>query len=348
MGGKKGYILVEGHGEVGAAHNLITRLSVEAGLHLPWTTPRRWKNLHQWKARRAGGIQAGAEWCRTKADAGMLLILRDEDDACPKALAPEVAAWDCVARSAGLPLRDLAGGCYHNKILCYNTNVGWLGYTRDELVDNVRKAVDSGFRGVKVKIGSPDFGDDIERLESVRKAVGDEIAIATDVNNRWDLQTALQCAPILADYDIAWLEEPLYPFDVQGHAELATAIETPLLHGENIYDPLMFRDMLDAGAMGIAQPSDMKLSGISRWLDVASLAESAGRRVVPAGWTMMQIDQHLASATPNCWMIEWIPWIRDIFQEPVHFEDGYIIVSESPGAGTAIKPEFLEKYNREK
>ena len=262
--------------------------------------------------------------------------------------APEVAAWDCVARSAGLPLRDLAGGCYHNKILCYNTNVGWLGYTRDELVDNVRKAVDSGFRGVKVKIGSPDFRDDIERLESVRKAVGDEIAIATDVNNRWDLQTALQCAPILADYDIAWLEEPLYPFDVQGHAELATAIETPLLHGENIYDPLMFRDMLDAGAMGIAQPSDMKLSGISRWLDVASLAESAGRRVVPAGWTMMQIDQHLASATPNCWMIEWIPWIRDIFQEPVHFEDGYIIVSESPGAGTAIKPEFLEKYNREK
>jgi L-alanine-DL-glutamate epimerase-like enolase superfamily enzyme len=59
---------------------------------------------------------------------------------------------------------------------------------------------------------------------------------------------------------------------------------------------------------------------------------------------MMQIDQHLAAATPHCWMVEWIPWIRDIFQEPVRFEDGQILVSETPGAGTAIIPEALRKY----
>ena len=259
--------------------------------------------------------------------------------------APEVAAWDLMAKAAGVPLWMLLGGCSKHRALCYDTNCGWLGYSFDELIDNVKQALDRGFRGVKIKIGSENFSEDLRRLKAVRKAVGDEVIVATDVNNRWDLHSALRYAPAFADFDIAWLEEPLYPFDVRGHAELAAAIETPLLHGENIYEPLMFRDMLDAYAMDIAQPSNMKLGGISRWLEAASLAGVSGKRVIPAGWTMMQIDQHLAAATSHCWMVEWIPWIRDIFQEPVQFEDGYINVSGTPGAGTTIKSEALEKYS---
>lgn len=258
--------------------------------------------------------------------------------------APEVAAWDLLARAADLPLWMLLGGKCHERLPCYDTNCGWLGYSVQELVDNVTRSADAGFGCVKVKIGSEDFSDDLRRLEAVREAVGPEVKIAADVNNRWDLPTALRRAPALADFDIAWLEEPLYPFDVRGHAELAAAIKTPLLHGENIYDPLMFRDMLDAGAMGIVQPSDMKLGGLTRWLEVAALARAAGKRVVPAGWTMMQIDQHLAAATPHCWMIEYIPWIHDIFQEPARLDDGDIVISDAPGAGTAIKREALEQY----
>jgi L-alanine-DL-glutamate epimerase-like enolase superfamily enzyme len=258
--------------------------------------------------------------------------------------APEVAAWDLMAKAADLPLWMLLGGSYRRRIPCYNTNCGWLGYSLEELVDKVKWSVDHGFRAVKVKIGSEDFGEDLRRLEAVRQAVGPEVQVATDVNNRWDLQTALKCAPALVDLDIAWLEEPLYPFDVPGHAALAATIDTPLLHGENIYDPLMFRDMLDAGAIDIVQPSEMKLGGISRWLEVAALARAAGKRVVPAGWTMMQIDQHLAASVPHCWMVEWIPWILEIFQEPVQFEDGEIIIADAPGASTTVKPEALYEY----
>ena len=65
---------------------------------------------------------------------------------------------------------------------------------------------------------------------------------------------------------------------------------------------------------------------------------------MPAGWTMLQIDQHLAAMTPHCWMVESIPWIRDIFQEPARLEGGYVIVSDVPGASTAIKPEVLEQH----
>ena len=81
---------MEGHGEIAAAHNLVVRLSHALGLFLPWTKPRRWVNLHQWNAQRSGGVRAGAEFVRSKPDAGALLILRDEDDGCPKELAPEI------------------------------------------------------------------------------------------------------------------------------------------------------------------------------------------------------------------------------------------------------------------
>ena len=92
MAGKKGYLLVEGHGEVEAAQNLITRLSHDIGIYgIPWSKPLRWTNLHQWQGVKSGGVMAGAEFIRTKPDAGALLILRDEDDQCPRNLAPQIA-----------------------------------------------------------------------------------------------------------------------------------------------------------------------------------------------------------------------------------------------------------------
>ncbi len=91
MSARKGYLLVEGHGEVRSVHNLVTRLSREAGFDLPWATPRRWANLHQWVAQNRGGVKAGVEFIRSKSDAGALLIIRDEDDACPRDLAPQMA-----------------------------------------------------------------------------------------------------------------------------------------------------------------------------------------------------------------------------------------------------------------
>jgi Domain of unknown function (DUF4276) len=124
----KGYILVEGHGEVAAAGNLVARLWQRTGHALPWGAPLRWKNLH---LRR--GLEQGANFIRAQSDAGALLVLRDEDDACPRRAAPEMAAWlsalrlpfptalvlfhpeyevlflPCVARMAGQPIVQGSG-----------------------------------------------------------------------------------------------------------------------------------------------------------------------------------------------------------------------------------------------
>lgn len=89
----KGYILVEGHGEVGAVDNLIARLWAERGAGHPWARAVRWNNLHQRSSRTTGGVERAIDWARAKGDTGALLLLRDEDDACPKDKGPEIASW---------------------------------------------------------------------------------------------------------------------------------------------------------------------------------------------------------------------------------------------------------------
>lgn len=88
---KKAYLLVEGKGEVEAAGNLVARMGMELGFPLPWASPMRWNNLHLWEARKPSGVRNGAEFFRNRGDVGSLLILRDEDDACPRMLAPEIS-----------------------------------------------------------------------------------------------------------------------------------------------------------------------------------------------------------------------------------------------------------------
>jgi len=92
-----------------------------------------------------------------------------------------------MTKAAGLPLWALLGGRCRCQVPRYDTNCGWLGYSLGELIDNVKRAVDDGFRGVKIKIEYEDFGEDLRRLEAGRRAVGPEVLTATDVNNGWDL-----------------------------------------------------------------------------------------------------------------------------------------------------------------
>jgi L-alanine-DL-glutamate epimerase-like enolase superfamily enzyme len=148
----------------------------------------------------------------------------------------------------------------------------------------------------------------------------------------------------LEEFDIFWMEEPLHPFDVKGCAQLAAVVRTPLAVGENIYSLHMWRDFFEQKAVGIVQADALKLGGITTWLEVAALAHAYELPVVPAAWDMMQMNVHLCAAIPHALMVEYIPWISNVFVHPVQFGDGYLRVPEEPGAGTEIKAEALEKF----
>lgn len=255
----------------------------------------------------------------------------------------EVALWDLVAKECGQPLWRLLGGFETERIPLYRTDGGWLSFSTLQLAENARATKETGFAGFKMKVGTT-VANDYERVAAVRTAVGPDYPVMIDANSAWDLPTARRAIAALAPLGIYWLEEPLHPFDVKAHALLARETAVPIVAGESILDVRMFRDLLEAGALGIAQPDVMKLGGIANWLDVAALARVHGVPVVPAAYDMMQLDVQLMAATPNGLWMECLPWLQGVFAEPLEIEAGHVAVPTAPGAGTRISPEALARF----
>jgi L-alanine-DL-glutamate epimerase-like enolase superfamily enzyme len=258
--------------------------------------------------------------------------------------AVDIALWDIMAQVAGVPLWKLLGGHKPHEIKTYNTDGGWLNWTIEELVEDTVGFVEEGWPGVKIKVGKPDSAEDYRRVEAVRKAIGDEVMLMVDANMVWDVNTACTWGRRLEEFQVYWLEEPLHPDDVAGHARLARTITTPIALGENLYHRYSFRDYISAGAVGFVQVDVTRVGGITEWLRIAELSASHNLPVVPHVGDMMQIQQHLVAATPNAPMLEYIPWILDLFESPVKVKDGHIQVPDEPGASTRMRADSLKKW----
>ena len=254
------------------------------------------------------------------------------------------ALWDLASKHQGLPLWKMLGPV-KERVKAYNTDGGWLTMTTEELVEDMTRLVARGFDWVKMKIGLPDPRQDIARVKAVRKAIGPKVGLAVDVNTCWDLKTALRWGPKLEEFGLEWLEEPLHPFDVKGHAKLANALTVPIAVGETIYTKEMFLDFMEQGAVEIVQADVTKLSGIDEWLEVAALAKRFGVPVIPHTNVQQKVHVQLAAATPHVPMVEFCyESLADIWQEPLTVKDGYYSLPHAPGVGCEMKPEILERF----
>jgi L-alanine-DL-glutamate epimerase-like enolase superfamily enzyme len=259
--------------------------------------------------------------------------------------AVDIALWDLKSKALDLPLWELLGGSPDKAVEAYDTNSGWLSLTTAQLVTEARHLVESeGYRGIKIKVGSPDLSLDLERIEAVRESVGPRVRLMVDANGGLDLPNAIRFGRRLAHYDVYWFEEPLWYDDVFGHATLARSISTPLALGEQLYTADAFSDFLRAEAMHFVQVDAVRVAGISEWWQVADLAWTHRLPVVPHIGDMMQVHLHLCIAHPACGLLEHIPWMRDCFVEPATVSEGYFRIPETPGVGTTIRREALEQY----
>ncbi|XOV91594.1 MAG: mandelate racemase/muconate lactonizing enzyme family protein [Bacteroidota bacterium] len=260
--------------------------------------------------------------------------------------AVDIALWDLKAKSHGVPLWQLLGG-NKTELNAYNTDVGWLSIPNDQLVKGILKTIEEdGFTGIKLKVGSKDPNKDVERIRIVREAIGKDIALAIDGNGKWDLPTCLRFCEKIEKYDIYWFEEPLWHDDVNGHAELAKHTSIPIALGEQLYSADAFRQFIDAGAIHYVQPDVTRFGGITEFLTVAEMALGARLPVAPHAGDMSQIHAHISFAHHSCMILEYIPWIKEAFMDPINVKNGLVIRPELPGAGTTPKPEAFEKYNK--
>lgn len=256
----------------------------------------------------------------------------------------DFALWDIACKVSNLPLWQYLGAC-RDKVKAYSTDGGWLSWSVDDLVNDASRLVARGFDAVKIKLGRPDPREDYDRIRAVRNAVGPNIKIMTDVNCAWTLSTARYWGNKLSEFDIFWLEEPMLPEDIKGHAQLASSIHVPIAVGETIYTKYTFRDYIESGACSIVQADATKLLGIGEWLEVAALANSYNLPVVPHTNVQQKLHVQLAAATPHCIMVEnCYESINDIWEEPIFVKNGYYNLPQQPGVGLKIRDEVIQKH----
>jgi L-alanine-DL-glutamate epimerase-like enolase superfamily enzyme len=258
--------------------------------------------------------------------------------------AVDIALWDITAKAAGLPLYRMLGGHKPDGVPAYNTDAGWLNWSVDDLLHDMSALLDEGWTAIKMKVGHDEPSVDVERVRKVRASLGADFRLMVDANQKWNLPKARAFAIAVEDQDVMWFEEPCHPDDIRSHAQLAGSTPIPIALGENVYSKFAFRDFIVSGAVTYVQADATRLSGITEWLQVAGLASTFDLPVVPHHGDFAQAQQHLVAATQNAEMMEYIPWLLEIFTEPVRHVNGVLQLPESPGATTTIRPDAFEKF----
>ena len=235
----------------------------------------------------------------------------------------------------------------------YTTTPGWLGYDDDKLARLCREAVADGFSQIKLKVGA-DLDDDLRRLAIARQAVGPDIRIAVDANQRWDVGQAVDWVRALAPFDLAWVEEPTSPDDVLGHAAVARGISpVPVATGEHMANRVMFKQFLQAEALQVLQIDATRVAGVNENVAILLLAAKFGVPVCPhaGGVGLCEAVQHLAmfdfvavSTTTEGRMVEFVDHLHEHFISPVAIRRGRYLAPLTPGAGAEMLAASIETY----
>ena len=237
----------------------------------------------------------------------------------------------------------------------YST-AGWLGLTDQQISDTISEMKNEGFDAFKMKVGQ-DINHDIERLTFIRKQIGEESKLMTDCNQVLGVEEAIEYMKKLSKFNITWIEEPTARDDVQGHLEIAKALEPygiKVATGEQVQSPVIFKQLLKSGAIGYCQIDASRMGGVNDVLAVILLAKKFNVPVCPHGggiglcnmiihysmWDQIKVSSH--SDNQVC---EYLNFLQDdVFINPVKVKDGRYIAPKSYGWGLEMKDSFFDSH----
>ncbi|MFG2883570.1 L-fuconate dehydratase [Streptomyces sp. NPDC048297] len=235
----------------------------------------------------------------------------------------------------------------------YTTSPGWLGYDDEKLTRLAAQAVADGFRQIKLKVGA-DLDDDVRRCRLARAAVGPDIRLAVDANQRWNVAEAITWTRALAEFDPYWMEEPTSPDDVLGHAAIRRAVRpVKVATGEHVPNRIVFKQLLQAAAVDIVQIDAVRVGGVNENLAILLLAAKFGVPVCPhaGGVGLCELVQHLSmfdylavSGTTEDRVIEYVDHLHEHFVSPVVIRDGHYTAPATPGFSAEMRPESIARY----
>ena len=253
----------------------------------------------------------------------------------------DTACWDLVGKAAGLPLHKVFGAC-RESVKTYASGGLWLSQSIDELVAEAMGFVDVGFRAMKIRIGKTRMLEDIDRVRAVCEAIGDDIELLADLNQALAPKEAVRLGRELEAFNLGWIEEPVPYHNLEGCADIRSALDTPIAAGETEYTRYGMREILDARAVDVLMPDLQRIGGLSEMRRTAALA--ASRDIPISTHFFTEHSLCIAGAEPNCISVEHIPWFAPLFNEEITIDNGLIEIPERPGTGFTFNWDSLECF----
>jgi D-galactarolactone cycloisomerase len=270
----------------------------------------------------------------------------------------DIALWDLLGKAVRQPVGRLLGGRYRDRVRPY---ASLLMQEPAPLADRLLRLKGRGFRAFKIGWGP--FGRrstvlDEAMVRSAREAIGPDALLMVDAGGsdafwKQGYKWALRTAQMLADYDVAWFEEPLRPDALDDYVQLRRRAPVPIAGGEVLTRRQSFQPWLRAGAFDIVQPDVTKVGGISESRRIAWMAQENGVRFIPHGWNTavgLAADLQLASAFPDTDLVEYLtgsPYVDEIAADGWTLDaDGMLPIPDAPGLGLNLDMEAVSKYSR--
>jgi L-alanine-DL-glutamate epimerase-like enolase superfamily enzyme len=247
-----------------------------------------------------------------------------------------IAMWDTWGKTVGLPIWKMLGS-NGRKINVYGSG-GWLNYSDEELLDEVKRYKARGFKAVKIKVGSEDIQRDVRRLTLVREQIGTDLHIMMDANQGMSVTDSIKLAEQVKKLNIHWFEEPISNTDISGYEIIRNKTGISLAMGEREFDTETLKSLIKCNALDLWQPDLLRIGGVEAWRNSAALAAAYHIPCLPHYYK--DYDVPLLATIPNSYGAESFDWIDSIIDRPMEIKDGYAIQREGNGWGFS----FLEKY----
>jgi L-alanine-DL-glutamate epimerase-like enolase superfamily enzyme len=249
--------------------------------------------------------------------------------------AVDVAVWDILGKAAGLPVYKMLGAV-RDRMPVY----AMCGWYRENDKDHsqykrtINEALDTGYRAFKVKVGRYGLDDDLDRIRVGRETAGKDIRIMVDANQVFTRPEALRRGRAYQDLGCFWFEEPLPPWDHEGYAELAAALDMRIATGENEYNKHAFMDLMLKKGVDVVQPDLRRAGGPTEWMEIGDIAAGFGLELASHGGGPK--DMNILCAIPNAIYME-----SEGRQKLVN---GEVLAPEAPGMTSEVSRDFIAKH----
>jgi L-alanine-DL-glutamate epimerase-like enolase superfamily enzyme len=249
----------------------------------------------------------------------------------------DIALWDAVGKRAGLPLHRLWG---HTRptLPVYGSGC-FRGSGGDGMIAKALHYKSRGYKAIKMQMAhTDDLAGDVDNVRRMRDALGPDTAIMIDINMGWTADVAISQGHKIADYDIYWLEEPVFADDFEGYRRVARALPIRIVGGETHYTRFDLKPFFEDPVCPILQPDPMR-GGLTEMRKVAAVADTYGLTLAPH--LFPELNVQVLASIPNGLWIEDMGLSEDLFVDPVPVVNGTITAPERPGHGLTFKPEIL-------